>query len=74
MRTVSHTERDEGAAIHATDGQTSRRGRALMGSFDPHPDDMLPPAQHLMPGEGVDVLAAFAAEVDAARAAVRNAR
>lgn len=65
---------DEAAADWATAPQTSRRDRALMAGFDPHPDDMLPPAAHLMASEGVDLLAAFAAEVDAARAAVRNAR
>lgn len=40
---------------------------AIDRGFDPHPDDMLPPAAHLVAGEGVDVLAVFAAEVEAAR-------
>lgn len=35
--------------------------------FNPTPDDLTPPAQHLLPGEGVDPLTAFAACVEAAR-------
>ncbi len=35
--------------------------------FAPHRDDLLPIAEHLLPGDGVDALAVFAAEVEAAR-------
>lgn len=46
-----------------------RRDLAEMRGFDPNPDDLLPPAQHLMPAPGVDAMTAFAAEVEAAREA-----
>lgn len=46
----------------------SRRDLAEMRGFAPHPDDLLPPAAHLMPAPGVDVWAAFTAEVEAMRA------
>lgn len=48
--------------------RTTKLDDALDRGYVPHPDDMLPPAQHLLPGEGVDALAVFAAEVEAARA------
>lgn len=39
--------------------RTSKLDDALDRGFVPHPDDMLPPAQHLLPGEGVDALTGF---------------
>lgn len=48
-------------------GSSSRLTRAEEAGYDPHPDDKLPPAAHLMPAPGVDVLGVFAAEVEAAR-------
>lgn len=44
-----------------------RRDLAEMAGFDPNPDDLLPPAQHLMPAPGVDALAAFAKQVRSLR-------
>ena len=43
------------------------RSDAELNGFDPHPDDLKPPAAHLLAGEGVDVLAAFDAEIKALR-------
>jgi hypothetical protein len=51
------------------DYRTSRLDDALDRGFVPHPDDLLPPPAHLQVPPGVDILAAFAAEVDAVRAA-----
>lgn len=66
---MTHTIRDEASAAYHAEPQMSRRDRALMSSFDPHPDDVAEPAAHLMAAPGVDVLAAFTAEVEAMRAA-----
>lgn len=49
------------------DQHYDQRDLAEMRGFDPHPDDMLPPAAHLMPAPGVDPLTAFAAQVRAVR-------
>ncbi len=54
--------------ITAGDYRTSRLDDAIDRGFDPHPDDLLPPPAHLRYPAGVDVLAAFAADVEAARA------
>ena len=43
------------------------KARAEERIYDPSPDDLLPPAAHLMPAPGVDPLTAFAAEVRAYR-------
>lgn len=45
----------------------TRRDVAEAAGFDPHPDDLLPPAAHLMAAPGVEPLSAFAACVEAAR-------
>ena len=45
-----------------------RRDEAITAGFDPHRDDFLEPAAHLRPGEGVDVMTVWAAEVKAIRA------
>lgn len=37
----------------------TRRDVAEAAGFDPHPDDLLPPAAHLMAAPGVDPLTAF---------------
>lgn len=50
-------------------GSSSRLTRAEEAGYDPHVDDLLPPAAHLMPAPGVDVWAVFDAEVAAAREA-----
>lgn len=47
----------------ATEDHPSHRTLAEDAGFDPSPDDLLPPAAHLMPAPGVDPLTAFAAEV-----------
>lgn len=44
-----------------------RRDTADTAGYDPHPDDLLPPPAHLQYPAGVDVLTAFAAEVDTVR-------
>lgn len=54
--------------IPTGDYRTSRIDDAIDRGFDPHPDDLLPPPAHLRYPAGVNVLAAFAAEVDAVRA------
>lgn len=50
-------------------GPAFPKARADERGYDGNPDDLLPPAAHLMPAPGVDVLAVFAAEVEAAREA-----
>lgn len=49
----------------------SKLDRAISAGYDPHPDDLLPPAAHLAEPDGewsLDPLRAFAAEVEAVRA------
>ena len=46
----------------------ARRDLAESEGYAPHPDDAMPPPAHQLYPAGVDVLAAFAAEVDAVRA------
>lgn len=46
-----------------TEDYPSRSTLAEQQGYDPHPEDKLPPAAHLMPAEGVDPLTAFAAQV-----------
>lgn len=50
-------------------GPAFPKARADERNHDGNPDDMLPPAAHLMPAPGVDPWAAFTAEVAAARQA-----
>ena len=45
-----------------------RRDLAETDGYAPHPDDLLPAPAHQQYPAGVNVLAAFAAEVDAVRA------
>lgn len=62
------TERDEGTYLAVTGSRYDQRDLGEMRGFDPHPEDMLPPAAHLLPGEGVtDLLGALDAAVKAAR-------
>lgn len=53
--------------INASEDYPSRLTLAEMRGFDPNPDDIAPPAAHLMPAPGVDVLTAFAKQVRALR-------
>ena len=48
---------------------TSKLDDAIDRGFDPSPDDLLPAPAHQRYPEGVDPLTAFAAEVEAVRAA-----
>lgn len=64
-----HPERGGGLKRYrsGTEEYPTRAQAAEDAGYVAHPDDNLPPAQHLLPGEGVDPLTAFAACVEAAR-------
>jgi len=69
----THTPRDAAAFEANETEQWSRLDAAHAAGYDPHPDDLRPPALHLQSPPGIDVLAVFAAEVEAVREKYRRA-
>ncbi len=65
---MTNYPRDEASLAWHDTPQTTRRDRALMDGFDPHPDDAKPSAQWVQDQQGGELLDALARSVEQARA------